>query len=489
MYSEAGAYDVTLEVTSANSTDTYLIEDYINVLENAEVIAEVFASTGTTACEGEEVTFVVETTNAGETPAYQWKLNGVDVGDGSDTYVTSGLVDGDVVTCELTSSMMCTAQNPVMSNEVVMTVNENVPVDVTIETSGLLICEGSEVEFTAIPVNGGAAPSYQWQINGVDAGTNSDVFATTDLADGDIVSCILTSNADCVTNNPASSNTLTVNVVTELPADLTIESDLTEICPGEEVTFTATAVNGGSQPVYQWKINGENVGDNSNTFMTAGLADGDVVICEMTSSFDCATNNPAASNEVNMTVNAYPVDMSTPNGPELVDIFVSNSSTYTTEDDPNTTTYTWSVSPEEAWEELNVDMYTLYVTWAEDYTGPASIEVYGTNDCGDGTVSPVLEVNVANTFGIGEADLNVDVSIFPNPTNGTFNVKLSSESNEVVKLSISSMVGESIYSAEQINVDGEFIKTIDLSSFAEGIYFITIENNNKVLTEKIVVQK
>jgi hypothetical protein len=51
------------------------------------------------------------------------------------------------------------------------------------------------------------------------------------------------------------------------------------------------------------------------------------------------------------------------------------------------------------------------------------------------------------------------------------------------------MVGENIFSAEQINVDGEFIKTIDLSNFAEGIYFLTIENNNKVLTEKIVLQK
>jgi hypothetical protein len=181
--------------------------------------------------------------------------------------------------------------------------------------------------------------------------------------------------------------------------------------------------------------------------------------------------------------------MDLPDGPDLVDIFVSNSSSYTTTDDPNTTTYTWSVSPEEAWEEVIVDMYNLHITWADEYTGQALIEVFGTNDCGDGTVSPALEVTVANTFGIGETDLNVGVSIFPNPSNGTFNVKLSSESNEVVKLSISSMVGENIFSAEQINVDGEFIKTIDLSNFAEGIYFLTIENNNKVLTEKIVVQK
>ncbi len=487
-YGTAGAFDVTLEVTSANSTNTYTDEDYIRILDNAEVTALVTPSSAM-ICAGEEVTFVVEPENGGITPAFQWKLNGVDVGDGSDTYVSSSLVDSDIVSCELTSSLLCTASNPVISNEVIMTVNEIVPVGVAIETAGLEICEGNEVEFTAIPENGGSTPAYQWKINGNNVGTNDAVFVSSTLVDGDIVSCELTSNANCITGNPASSNTLAMSVVGELPAGISIESDLDDICEGEEVIFIAMPVNGGSEPVYQWKINGENAGDNSNTFSTTELNNDDVVSCEMTSSFTCAINNPATSNTVSMSVNLLPVEMTTPDGPAFVDLYVSSSSSYTTSIDPNSTTYTWFVSPEEAWQELTVDMHSLNITWDESYKGQASIEVFGTNDCGNGPVSSTLEVSIDNTFGIGENELNVGVAVFPNPNNGTFTVKLSSESNETVKLSIRSIVGEVVYTEEQITVNGEFVKTIDLSNFAEGIYFLMLENNNKVLTEKIIIQK
>jgi hypothetical protein len=35
-----------------------------------------------------------------------------------------------------------------------------------------------------------ANPSYQWQVNGVDKGTDSDKFTTTTLKDGDVVTVI-----------------------------------------------------------------------------------------------------------------------------------------------------------------------------------------------------------------------------------------------------------------------------------------------------------
>jgi len=190
-----------------------------------------------------------------------------------------------------------------------------------------------------------------------------------------------------------------------------------------------------------------------------------------------------------MSVEPLPAVMDIPDGPSDVDLFVSTSSNYTTTDDPNTIDYTWSVSPAEAWNELSVDMYNLTVSWNEAYTGQANIEVYGSNDCGNGTVSEALEVSIGNTFGIGENDQNIGVSVFPNPNNGTFTIKLSSTKNEKLRLSINSIVGESVYSEEQITVNGELLKTVDLSSFSEGIYFLVIENNNRIVTEKIVIQK
>jgi uncharacterized protein (TIGR02145 family) len=86
-----------------------------------------------------------------------------------------------------------------------MIVNSNLPAGVTIIASSNPFCPGSPVTFTATPINGGTTPSYQWKVNGVNAGTNSHIF-TYNPANGDSIRCVMTSNLGCVINNPASSS-------------------------------------------------------------------------------------------------------------------------------------------------------------------------------------------------------------------------------------------------------------------------------------------
>jgi hypothetical protein len=72
------------------------------------------------------------------------------------------------------------------------------------------------------------------------------------------------------------------------------------------VTFTATPTNGGSTPLYQWKVNGANVGTNINTYSFVP-ANNDLITCVLTSNVTCAAGSPATSNIVTMTVNALPI--------------------------------------------------------------------------------------------------------------------------------------------------------------------------------------
>ena len=69
------------------------------------------------------------------------------------------------------------------------------------------------------------------------------------------------------------------------------------ICPGVSNTFTATPVNGGSTPTYQWKVNNANVGTGGTTY-TAILNPGDSITCVMTSSISGIGNSPATSNKL-----------------------------------------------------------------------------------------------------------------------------------------------------------------------------------------------
>lgn len=55
-------------------------------------------------------------------------------------------------------------------------------------------------------------PNFQWQVNGVNVGSNSIAFTSSGLQNGDVVTCLLTSSLECATGNPASSNAITMAI-------------------------------------------------------------------------------------------------------------------------------------------------------------------------------------------------------------------------------------------------------------------------------------
>ena len=97
---------------------------------------------------------------------------------------------------------------------------------------------------------------------------NSATYTNNSLAQGDVVSVVMTSSATCATGSPATSNSITMTVNSAVAASVSIASDapLNTICAGTLVTFTATPTNGGT-PVYQWLLNGNNVGSNSKGYI------------------------------------------------------------------------------------------------------------------------------------------------------------------------------------------------------------------------------
>ncbi|MCX6244319.1 MAG: PKD domain-containing protein [Bacteroidetes bacterium] len=266
----------------------------VSVLPNLPVSVSVSASANP-VCTGTSVTFTATPTNGGNTPSYQWKVNGGNVGTNNPVY-TYIPVNGDLVSCVLTSSETCTSNNPASSIQYPVTVNPNLPVSVSITASQNPFCIGASVNFTATPSNGGATPSYQWKVNGVNTGTNSPTFSYNPVS-GDLVTCTLTSSAPCVTNNPASSIQLLMTAITSFPAGVSIAASSNPFCPGSTVSFTATPVNGGAGPSYQWKVNGINAGINSPAFSYNPI-DGDSIRCVMTSNLPCVSGNPASSNKI-----------------------------------------------------------------------------------------------------------------------------------------------------------------------------------------------
>jgi hypothetical protein len=90
-----------------------------------------------------------------------------------------------------------------------VTVNPTLPVSVVVAASANPVYSNTPVTYTATPTNGGTAPAYQWKVNGVNVGTNSSTYTYTPV-NGDVITCVLTSNYPCPTGNPATASVVMV---------------------------------------------------------------------------------------------------------------------------------------------------------------------------------------------------------------------------------------------------------------------------------------
>ena len=88
--------------------------------------------------------------------------------------------------------------------------------------------------------------------------------------------------------------------------------------------------------------------------------------------------------------------------------------------------------------------------------------------------------------GIEDVDFANSISLSPNPSNSDVVLSLDIIRNTELNIFITDMTGRTLtHSVEQVN-QGAFTKQFDLSNFAAGIYLISIQSGDSIITEKIV---
>jgi len=86
----------------------------------------------------------------------------------------------------------------------------------------------------------------------------------------------------------------------------------------------------------------------------------------------------------------------------------------------------------------------------------------------------------------GNAIANLDV--YPNPSRDVFNVTFTSEDVQDLEVRVINIVGEVIYTEDLQQFVGEYTKSIDLTTYTKGVYFLEITTNNGVVNKKLILQ-
>jgi gliding motility-associated-like protein len=258
-------------------------------------------------CAGSPVLFTATIANGGSVPSFQWQKNGLPVGSDNTTYQDNTLVNGDIISCRLTSNATCLNTPTAVSNLIALTVKPMVTPSISITSSANDVCKGTGVTFNSQVINEGNNPQYTWLRNGVNQSVNSPTYTDNSLNDGDIITCMIRSNAGCVTSADVASNSVIMKIAPLLIPSITISPSVSSVCRNGQIIFTAQAVNGGNGPVYQWRKNNIPIGGNSNVYTANDFSNGDIVTCSLTSNNNCQVSSQASSNQVSVTVFPDPV--------------------------------------------------------------------------------------------------------------------------------------------------------------------------------------
>ncbi|WP_224746301.1 T9SS type B sorting domain-containing protein [Mucilaginibacter glaciei] len=184
---------------------------------------------GVGTCEGKEVTFTATFTNGGVAPALQWQVNGVNVAATTATFTSSSFVNGDKVTCIITNNDGCapvSVTSAFVSIDLIPSTSATISIVPSVTDA---VCPSTEITFTATITGVGVNdnPAYEWRVNNIIAGTNSHLFTTTALVNGDVVTCTLASGGLCLVNPLVQSNRSIAMVKTIAECSIVINNTFT----------------------------------------------------------------------------------------------------------------------------------------------------------------------------------------------------------------------------------------------------------------------
>jgi hypothetical protein len=414
-------------------------------------------------CPNQLLGFTATPTLGGTAPVYQWKVNTTNVGSNADTF-SAVLANNDVVTVTMTSNSSCASPTSATSTgitvtHVLMTAGVNI-----LQVNGTNpSCANRLNGFELQTSNAGANPTYQWYLDTTAVpGATSTNYSNSSLVSNDSIYVVMTATDPCVANahDTSSKIVMVINPNDTPQATIAVTAGANPGCLDSLIEITPTVTHEGSNPMPIWYVNGVQT-SLTNIFSSTTLANNDTV-----KFYSIATDGGCYISD---TVAAAPIIVHlslTPNPP-----IISFIGTLLVSSLPN-----------------NVVWYgpsgVIAGATNQTYTPTVPGQYYARIDH-NGCLSKPSNVLTISIMDIASYDLS-KVKVYPNPSTGIITLDWGAKATTAT-LDVYNINGQGLMHEK---VSNQTNKTIDISHFVDGLYFILVKDDEgKIGTIKVVLEK
>jgi hypothetical protein len=89
-----------------------------------------------------------------------------------------------------------------------------------------------------------------------------------------------------------------------------------------------------------------------------------------------------------------------------------------------------------------------------------------------------------------ESVLDSKLALYPNPANSTVNISVTLDNTTEASITVYDFLGQTVSTVYNGSLAaGTQVHPLDLSTFADGVYFVTLTQNNQRTTQKLVISK
>ena len=77
--------------------------------------------------------------------------------------------------------------------------------------------------------------------------------------------------------------------------------------------------------------------------------------------------------------------------------------------------------------------------------------------------------------------------MYPNPSSDIFNVEFSTNVNQEIEIIVVNSIGQEIFN-DKLDVEGQYIKQINLSNYSKGIYNLSVKTGDEIINYRLILQ-